>query len=405
MSKFGSRYGAHAARQRSYLDYNRMKEYLHKHGDEELHIHVGDSSISQPPPFFDVFFTEMERANQAYVNMLSSIHGLFENFELLAVALETEKSRDKRLRKVCETTLKRNANHIYTKIVKLENFRLLNRTAAIKILKKYDKPTGRHAAMSAFELCMVRVNAMEIGHGKELIEVKDLLTLLYADLFCDGELEEANLRLALSKNNVNLSVLQWVMFKGGVILSLIVILLRNHFLDPRISMLFLLGSDPSVFVYAAVGALIAYRWFWGFNVYMWDKAGVDYVLAINLDPNKHMPTYADIYSDASTLTILYLLNILMFHLLRFYHTQQSGEGLASVLISISEYAYLLPVALVAGTLVRAIGSYAQPTSYGVFSTYVASRVSVLYFSIYFLIPHLYDCCLPLLFRSWRAHLF
>ena len=384
MSKFGSQYGAHAGRRRSYLNYDRMKEYLHAHEDEEANaLPIDPDAILNNSPFLRVYFNETEQAGQAYEKALKSVYGLYDNFELLADAYVADDSRDRRLKKVAEATLKRSANLIYNKIVKLEDFRLVNRTAAIKILKKYDKIAARRAAASCFDVCMDKINATKMGHGKELAEVKDHLTLLYAELFCDGELEEANLKLALSKNDVSTEVLESVALKLGIILILVLNIIRNQFLNPDESILFLLGSDPSIYVYAAVGALITYRWFWGFAVYMWDKAGVDYILVLSLDPNKHMPTYADIYSDAGTLSVLFLLNFQIFHLLRYYHTRQSGEGLADVLIYISEYAYVLPVALVAGTLMRIVCSYAQPTSYGVFSTYIASRVSALTHVYYF----------------------
>lgn len=377
MSKFGFQYGVHAAGQRAYLDYDRMKEYLHVHEAEETNaLRTEPSAMAHNSTFSNIFFNEMAQVDQAFIKRLEAVHHYFDNFQVLANAYVADDTHEKRHKKVREANLKRSATKIYNKIVKLEDFRLLNRTAAIKILKKYNKIAVRHDLASCYDVYMDRINKMQIGHGRELTEVKDHLTLLYADLFCDGEIEEANLKLALSKNDVYLEVLQWVMLKVGIIVTLILIIVHHGSMLPQLSMLFLQGSDPSVYVYAAVGALISYRWFWGFSVYMWDKAGVDYILVLSLDPNKHMPTYADIYSDAGTLSVLYLLNFQIFHLLRYYHTRPTGEGLAGVLNYFSEYAYVLPLALVAGTIVRTIGSYSQPTSYGVFSTYIASRVSV-----------------------------
>ena len=108
---------------------------------------------------------------------------------------------------------------------------------------------------------------------------------------------------------------------------------------------------------------------------MWGSVGVDYVLVLSLDPNKHMPTYADIWSDAGTCSVLYLLNVLAFHLLRFYHRQSEEIDGMHVLVEASQYAWVMPVALVIGAVLRLTRSYMHPTSYGVFSTYIASRVS------------------------------
>lgn len=332
-------------------------------------------TVTYNASFLQVFFDEISRVDQVFVARLGSIQESFRSFQQRAASFAADHSRDKRQKKVREATLKRNATKLFKKLVKLEDFRLLNRTAAIKILMKYDKIAKRNEVNPTFQLYMDQVNTFQIGHGGALMEVKRALVLLYAKLFCDGELEEAQLKLTLSKIDTNPEVLQSVALKGGIIVALVFILLHNCFVAPQLSMLFLLGSDPAVYVYGAVGALIAYRWFWGFSVYMWDSVGVDYVLVLSLDPNKHMPTYADIWSDAATCSVLFLLNVLVFHLLRFYHYHRGETDGLQVLVAASQFAWLLPVSLVVGTVIRLCYSYMQPTLYGVFSTYIASRVS------------------------------
>eukprot|EP01032_Pedospumella_encystans_P016400 gene16400-18716_t len=236
MSKFGFQYGVHAAGQRAYLDYDRMKEYLHVHEEEETNaLRTEPSAMAHNSTFSSVFFNEMTQVDEAFMKRLDAILHYFDNFQVLAVAYVADDTHEKRHKKVREANLKRSATKIYNKIVKLEDFRLLNRTAAIKILKKYNKIAVRHDLTSCYDV-------------------------------------KANLKLALSKNDVNLEVLQWVMLKVGIIATLILIIVHNCSILPQLSMLFLLGSDPSIYVYAAVGALITYRWFWGFSVYMWDKA-------------------------------------------------------------------------------------------------------------------------------------
>jgi hypothetical protein len=379
MDKFGFRYGAHAQRKKqAYLDYDRMKDYLHEHEIDETDAlvlaHTG--SCSHNSAFLQVFFAEIDRVNKSYKVSLDSILETFKTFQILASSFMKDESRDRRQKKVREATLKRNATILYRKMIKLEDFRLLNRTAAIKILKKYDKITARQKASACLNVHMDHINTYEFGHGKALTSAKNSLIQHYADLFCDGELEEAQLKLSLAKTDISLQVMQWVALKLGIIVALCGIILQSLVVAPYLSMLFLLGEDTSVYVYAAVGALITYRWFWGFSVCMWDHAGVDYVLVLNLDPNKHMPNCADIFSDAGTLTVLYLVNFWMFHMLRYYHHHRHGPLSMHPLVTISHYALVMPVLLVVGTIVRLSISYMQPTSYGVFSTKIASRVRV-----------------------------
>jgi len=379
MAQFRHRYGAHAAGQQSYLDYVRMKDFLHARGDDENEALLDDdapNSDSNIATFWDVFVEEITRVDKSFQISLSDIYELLNDFQALASSCNADTDRDKKLKKIQETFLKRIATVLHDKIAKLEDFRLINRTAAIKILKKFDKGATRNGGQPFYDIYLARMDKLEFGHGNSLVEAKRGLVELYAACFCEGEQEEALLKLSLSKAVISQEVKQWVALKMGVVIALLAWLVNDCIVSPQMSMIYLLGNDPSVYVYAAVGALITYRWFWGFSVYMWDSVGVDYMLVLSLDPNKHMPNCADIFSDAADLSILYLLNVLIFHILRFHYVHIDRLDEPSSVQYTCQYAYVMPVLLVAGTAVRAVGSFAQPISYGVFSTRIASRVSV-----------------------------
>ena len=246
MSKFGLIYGARAAGRDSYLDYNGMKGYLHTHEQAETDALLG--TVTYNASFLGVFFEEITRVDRVFLLRLSAIQESFQNFQQLAGEFANDSSRDKRQKKVREATLKRNATKLFKRLNKLEDYRLLNRTAAIKILMKYDKLAVRNDVTPLFQLHMDRVNTFQIGHGNAITELKRGLVQLYAELFCDGELEEAQLKLTLSKIDTNPEVLQSVALKSGIIVALVFILLHNCFVAPQLSMLFLLGSDSSVYV-------------------------------------------------------------------------------------------------------------------------------------------------------------
>lgn len=384
MAQFRFRYGAHAHGHESYLDYVRMKDYLHAHEDDEKEALLpSPSPYTNQTAFWDMFSEEINRVNKSYMISMGEINEYLNDMQELAGSFISDKSRSKKLRKVQETFLKRIATVLHTKITKLEDFRLLNRTAALKILNKYDKIVSKKqkkdkegSRTSVLASYVQRMDTLEFGHGESLVVAKNNLEELYCTMFCDGVMEEAHLKLSLSKTTISPELMQMVAGKIGIILALLVWLFNNFIISPRLSMVYLLRDDPAWCVYATVGALIVYRWFWGFCVYMWDNARVDYMLVLSLDPNKHMLHCVDIYSDAANLTILYLINMLVFHIMRYYYTHTGHEVEDELTHSFSRYAWLMPLFLIIGTLARLVHSWVQPISYGVFSSAVFYRVSI-----------------------------
>lgn len=376
MTQFRFRYGTHSHGHESYLDYVRMKDYLHAHEDDEKEtlLPSAESPYVNTTAFWDIFSEEINRVNKSYMFIMGEISEYLNDLTELAGTFMTDTSRPKKLRKVQETFLKRIATVLHTKISKLEDFRLLNRTAALKILNKYDKiATKKQGSKPCLAIYLARMDALEFGHGESLVLAKQTLEELYCTMFCDGVMEEARLKLSLSKTTVSPELMQMVAGKLGVILVLVVWQLNNFILSPHLSMITMLRNDPAWSVYATIGALLLYRWLWGCCVYMWDVARVDYMLVLSLDPNKHMLHCVDIYDDAANLTILYLINILVFHLMRFYYTHTNDEN--EVTRAFSTYAWLMPLFLILGTLFRLVWSWMQPISFGVFSTAVFFRVS------------------------------
>lgn len=375
MSQFRFRYNAHAHSHQTYLDYVRMKEYLHAHEDDEKDALLPASSpYTSSSAFWVMFSDEIHRVDKCYMTSMNEITEYINDLQELAGSFMTDKTRSKKLRKVQETFLKRIATVLHTKISNLEDYRMMNRTAALKILNKYDKMvTKKQGGKPCLSVYVARMDTLEFGHGASLVAAKITIEELYSTMFCDGVMEEAHLKLSLSKTQISPELMQMVAGKIGIILALTLWLINTFVLSPRMSMVVLMWEDPAVYVYGVVGALIVYRWLWGFCVYMWDKARVDYMLVLSLDPNKHTLHCVDIFSDAANLTILYLINMLVFHIMRYYYTHAENED--ALTRSFSRFAWLMPLLLLCGTFARMCASWSQPISYGVFSTAVISRVS------------------------------
>jgi hypothetical protein len=226
---------------------------------------------------------------------------------------------------------------------------------------------------------MAIVDKTNFGNGGKLAAMKAQVETMYADVFCGGEHEEALGKLRLAKTQIDPRILLGVMFKVGIVVMLLIWLLNKLVVAPRLSLLYLTTADPCVYVYAAAGALVTYRWFWGFSVYMWDSADIDYILILDLDANKHMPSAAQIFSDAANWSILYLVNVLIFHSLRYNYRHDTDQPatwstVPGIIAYFSARAYVMPALLVLGTVIRMLMEISQPASYGVFSYKIIKKV-------------------------------
>ena len=143
-------------------------------------------------------------------------------------------------------------------------------------------------------------------------------------------------------------------------------------------------SDPVVYVYAIVAALISFQWVWAWNIIMWDTSDVDYILVLDLDSVKHMPTGHQVLREVSLYSILFLANAITFHLLRLYyidnskHSPSSSSSVNHILIILSQYVKIVPIILMFGGFLVVGKALSRKISYGVFSRKVIQAVSILF---------------------------
>ena len=228
-----------------------MKDFLHAREDDENEALLDDdapNSDSNIATFWDVFVEEITRVDKSFQNSLSDIFELLNDFQALVSSCNADTERDKKLKKIQETFLKRIATVLHDKIAKLEDFRLINRTAAIKILKKFDKGATKNGGQPFYDIYLARMDKLEFGHGNSLVEAKRGLVELYAACFCDGEQEEALLKLSLSKAVISQEVKQWVALKMGVVIALMAWLVNDCIVSPQMSMIYLLGMPTKVVI-------------------------------------------------------------------------------------------------------------------------------------------------------------
>lgn len=205
-----------------------------------------------------------------------------------------------------------------------------------------------------------------------------IIVSLFAIYYCceptyqPGLREEAQGKLTLAKGDHRPKKMFFLAGKMGIFLTLIAWFFFDVSVSESLAGNYFAAKDPAVYVYAFVAALIVYRWIWGFNVYMWDSVGIDYILLLDLDAKKSniKPSYDQIFSEATNYSILFFINIIIFHAIKI-----SNETLDENEYSFfAQNAYVLPALLLLGVLGTAI-SNCRHISYGVFSLDVFAHVS------------------------------
>jgi hypothetical protein len=379
MVKFKVNYGAHISRALVYIDYDRLKLLLHD--DERGHRMQPFTLHNQRADFATAFEEELKIVDNCYTEHMVDLEYNITDTTRLATEYSTGDGLQLKLkRKAQEAALKRSLTQIYDKLSKIETYCLLNRTAAIKILKKHDKLARLNGGEEVYDQYIMKVNRTRFGGNNKLNDATQHIEELYCRLFCDGVIEEARGKLRLAKIHTDPRIRLTAMFKVGIVLTLLAWLIIYMLMSPYLALLYITTEDPSVYIYSVAGGLVVYRWMWGFSVYMWDSVDIDYTLILDLDSSKHMPSSDEIFSDAGNLSILFMINVLIFMYLRmdyYYHgeaapSRDSGSGAVHWP---SAHAYIMPMLLAIGTVIRVGYSVCQPTSYGVFSSKIFWNVS------------------------------
>mmetsp|Transcript_3009 Transcript_3009/g.4581 ORF Transcript_3009/g.4581 Transcript_3009/m.4581 type:complete len:729 (-) Transcript_3009:250-2436(-) len=368
MVRFEENYAAHIdLGVDAYMNYDLLKKKIHEY---ESAPQSRDGKVTLKGGTFSALFEEeLIRIDEIFCDKMRDLDYMLVDTQRLAKSIRNS-NMSKGKKKAQEAALKRSATLLYQKLAKLETYRLLNRTAIIKILKKYDKVCVPLNHEPLFKVHMDMIDNYSFGHGRTLRDMISNVESLYAESFCGGVLEEAQGKLRLAKGSGRPQSRTIVAFKIGALITLIVWFANNLVLAPRYSIPYLTMEDPAVYVYAVVASLITFRWIWGFNVYMWESVHIDYILLLDLDANKHALTYDQILSEAATYSIAFFVNVMVFHSLRLYKDKTDENSMSGIMALFVQYSYMMPILLVLVTLLTILRSAMQPTSYGVFSSKV-----------------------------------
>jgi hypothetical protein len=352
MVLFSVNYEAHVeGKIEHYVNYDKLKRLINDESGEKL----------EPSSFANHLRQEIVRVDEFFSKRVLSVVLVIDEIKEWVSKFKGKLQESKQILKVEGAALKRMMTKTFDEVVKIKNFSLLNRVAVIKLLKKYDK-VHRDGADPLVCGHLQILESSEIGNLSRLDEIMMTIITFYADVFCDGLLEEAKGKLLLVKDRTSGSQSQSIAFKFGVLLVLFLWFLYSLFILAR-GDAYGMENNPVIYVYALPAALILFNWVWSFNVSLWDRYGIDYALVLRLDSAKHLRTPEQLQIEACNYSILFMINLVVFQTVR--------ETLPA---NSSHYTILIPLALLIGTIALMLKSTCRSTTYGVFSWPVIGQV-------------------------------
>lgn len=205
-------------------------------------------------------------------------------------------------------SLSRSCNDIYRQMNYLQNFAVMNYTGFIKIIKKHDKVTK----LKTPQPILKEINEKGFSDGKLIRDLIRDMEELYAGVFHHGNVLVARGDLLMKHRPAS----DWQMLHIGMRLGMVIVLLVWVLWDIIVQS----GTDDPgqqlitgqvMTVYRGMASFVICFWLSAFTIYMWNTARVNYVLLFEVDTRYSMH-YIEIIMKATTVTIFYLLNLLVY---------------------------------------------------------------------------------------------
>ncbi|GAB5357931.1 hypothetical protein AAMO2058_000416400 [Amorphochlora amoebiformis] len=285
--------------------------------------------------FIEQLDKEVEKVNSHYKNMEEKLRKSFDAMR----AQSDAHGGDNRTDRAYQRSLNISCVGLYRTLNMLNNFVYLNRIGFDKIAKKFDKASKGHYR----ETFDQRISGTYFATSTGVAEMLRDTAAFFANHFESGDITKAKVRL-LAKMTEGLyrkSDMLWLGVKIGIVIMLVFWNMFNLTVSPNLH----IKEEMSVYIplYRSIGLLICLIWMWGFNVWIWSNYRVNHVFIFEISP-KHKLNHLEIFDEAASLSIVVLLNSLLFLHHQQYHLRTT----------LSEIVY--PIALIAFIIVKIIGS-------------------------------------------------
>lgn len=205
---------------------------------------------------------------------------------------------------------------LYRLLTLLQNFAILNYTGCLKILKKHDKVFPDAYAMKKMYVDDA-LASLEFPTNKKCAVTMHILEKFFADTWCERNIQVARTSLLVKQEEpINWGPI-YVGIRMGSCLVLAIWVAWDSVISPALkgerlkhttSLVLTLGFP----VYRGMGCLVLLMWLWGSSLYVWRSARINYRYIFELDP-RSTKDYNEIFSEATNVTILYLVNVLFYY--------------------------------------------------------------------------------------------
>jgi hypothetical protein len=286
---------------------------------------ICEENLSTESKFHQMFMSEVQRISIFFTKQLNDVETQLENFMQKANAdgivrsNEINEGLQKRIRKMKkdrELSVLRAYTALYKTCERLEAFAFLNVILCIKILKKYDKYHSQDGLSLPLYPNLMESLVYQSSFGStikpqnRLEYIQQRLIELCAEFSCDGDLVEAKGKLKMTKGEEREEDTWTLGIRCGIVLVLFLWFLWDAVVDPGEGQT--LWNDPAIYLFSFLGNLVVYDWLWGLNVYVWEKAHVNYLVLLDLSAN-HCPSSFQIFSKISVVTSVYLVILILYY--------------------------------------------------------------------------------------------
>lgn len=282
-----------------------------------LRFRPSEKVMSAPGTIDEDIRQEIMRVEEMYTARLKFFESEFTRCRRSAhMYSDKKKTQSRAAMKDSEAVLKRLLTTIYRELLAFEDFRVSNHALCMKIVKKRDQllcPPLQPLYEGQWEN---ELQTLKIGSPAAGQSLLSRVERLYADFISKGELTEAQCKLRVGKGEFGAHDVLITSFKVGVLLTLLLWMLYITLMAPEMAKDFYELNDPSAYVYMSAGGFVIYRWVWGIMAYCWEMGRIDYVSFFDLDDGKHVPNFVTMLSEACTWSILFMVNIIMYYVMK-----------------------------------------------------------------------------------------
>jgi len=196
---------------------------------------------------------------------------------------------------------------LHNEVRELRRFSRVNFDLCVRLLKRFAKIKSRRGSLPTYRLWQ-SLKIVEFANENALLELSLDLEKSYANAFTYGFLGLAHKELYPVEGD------GWQLFKLGLRFGMCLILLTwfcwNCIFDPSGGID--LFNRPIINLYLSFAGFLLLFWCWGLNLVVWKRINVDYPDILGFNAHA-MYTTEEIFADISTVTILYLSNILLYY--------------------------------------------------------------------------------------------